>query len=92
MRSSPRAEPRAQDLALPPGENGLSLVLLDPEVGRDLGWREGLKPYELTLLIDDHGARCARALVRGEEQVARARAGLRPRCHLQLRGREHGRG
>src|SRR5829696_2123465 len=54
--------------AFPPGEHGPAPVALDPEVPRGAVLA---KPYELPLVVDDHRAVLACALLQGEEHVVR---------------------
>src|SRR5215218_7905455 len=63
------------DLTLPPGEHGSPPVALDPEVP---GRAVLAIPYELPLVVDDHRAVLACALLQGDEDVAGGGAGSPP--------------
>src|SRR2546429_5664979 len=67
------------DLPLPPGEDRLSEVVLDPEVVRAQRRVEGMEPDQMALRIANHRAVLSRAGLRREEDVVARRERQAPR-------------
>ena len=65
------------ELALPPGQDGLAFVLLHAQVRRLDAGRQRFEPHERAVRFEDHRAVLARAGRRGEEDVARRRVARR---------------